>query len=60
MFLLYSVMDENFSWYRDSNINMFTNGSVDKTDEDFVESNLMRCKISMKQCRQILNDMNIL
>ena len=44
MFLLYSALDENFSWYLDDNIRTFTDGQVDKQDGDFVESNIMRCK----------------
>ena len=45
MFLLYSAMDENFSWYLDDSINaMLNNRSVDKLDEDFMESNVMRCE----------------
>ena len=44
MFLLYSALDENFSWYLDDNIRTFTDGQVNKQDGDFVESNIMRCK----------------
>ena len=48
MFLLYSALDENFSWYLDDNIRTFTDGQVDKQDSDFVESNIMRCKYMKK------------
>ena len=44
MFLLYSALDENFSWYLDKNIKTFTDGTADVDDGDFVESNIMRCK----------------
>ena len=44
MFLFYSVIDENLSWYLDENINKYINGTVDKTQGDFVESNIMKCK----------------
>ncbi|CAB4018123.1 hephaestin isoform X1, partial [Paramuricea clavata] len=41
--IYFSVMDENLSWYLDKNIKEFTSnpGSVDKEDEDFIESNKM-------------------
>ena len=38
---LYTVMDENKSWYLDDNIAAYTNAAVDVDGEDFVESNLM-------------------
>ncbi|XP_076606556.1 ferroxidase HEPHL1 [Chaetodon auriga] len=40
-FLLFSVMDENMSWYLDENIKLF--GSIDSvlSEEDFEESNKM-------------------
>ncbi|XP_072266229.1 ceruloplasmin-like [Pyxicephalus adspersus] len=43
--LMLTVMDENMSWYIDENINNFcTNpASVDKDDEDFLNSNLKHC-----------------
>ncbi|KAG8580851.1 hypothetical protein GDO81_007443, partial [Engystomops pustulosus] len=39
--LLFSLIDENLSWYLDHNINTYCSdpGSVDKEDEDFMESN---------------------
>uniref|UniRef100_A0A8C6WLD8 ferroxidase n=1 Tax=Neogobius melanostomus TaxID=47308 RepID=A0A8C6WLD8_9GOBI len=40
-FFLFSVMDENMSWYLDENINQFSNITTDPEDEDFVESNKM-------------------
>ncbi|XP_072263991.1 ceruloplasmin-like [Pyxicephalus adspersus] len=40
--LMFSVIDENISWYLDENIKAFTKVSeVDKEDEDFQESNKM-------------------
>lgn len=41
--LLFTVLDENESWYLDENINKFAlePKKVDKTDEDFKESNKM-------------------
>lgn len=41
LFLLFSVMDENMSWYLDENIIQFGNDETDPEDEDFVESNKM-------------------
>ena len=40
---MFSVVDENDSWYLDQNIKRFTGnpGSVDVEDEGFIESNLM-------------------
>ncbi|XP_051485937.1 hephaestin isoform X1 [Apus apus] len=42
-FLMFSVVDENLSWYLDQNIASFCMdpGSVDKEDEEFQESNKM-------------------
>ncbi|NXI22866.1 HEPH protein, partial [Sterrhoptilus dennistouni] len=42
-FLMFSVVDENLSWYLDENIASFCAepGSVDKEDEEFQESNKM-------------------
>ncbi|NXK18724.1 HEPH protein, partial [Arenaria interpres] len=42
-FLMFSVVDENLSWYLDENIALFCAdpGSVDKEDEEFQESNKM-------------------
>uniref|UniRef100_A0A8C5PA31 ferroxidase n=1 Tax=Leptobrachium leishanense TaxID=445787 RepID=A0A8C5PA31_9ANUR len=41
--LMFSVVDENLSWYLDENIKTFCSdpSSVDKEDEDFQESNKM-------------------
>lgn len=41
--MLFTVYDENSSWYLDENIATFAGdpASVDRDDEDFVESNLM-------------------
>ena len=44
--LVFSITDENHSWYIDDNILMYTEaGQVDADDPDFEESNIMRCKI---------------
>ncbi|XP_068456801.1 ferroxidase HEPHL1 isoform X2 [Clinocottus analis] len=40
-FLLFSVMDENMSWYLYENIEKFGSIKPDPENEDFVESNLM-------------------
>ncbi|NXV78051.1 HEPH protein, partial [Atlantisia rogersi] len=42
-FLMFSVVDENLSWYLEENIALFCTdpGSVDKEDEEFQESNKM-------------------
>uniref|UniRef100_A0A8C4V4Q9 Ceruloplasmin n=1 Tax=Falco tinnunculus TaxID=100819 RepID=A0A8C4V4Q9_FALTI len=42
-FLMFSVVDENLSWYLDENIASFCTdpGSVDKEDEEFQDSNKM-------------------
>ncbi|KAF7691727.1 ferroxidase HEPHL1-like [Silurus meridionalis] len=41
-FLMFSVVDENLSWYMDANIHRFSPEAVHlKDDEDFQESNLM-------------------
>uniref|UniRef100_A0A8C2XND3 ferroxidase n=1 Tax=Cyclopterus lumpus TaxID=8103 RepID=A0A8C2XND3_CYCLU len=40
-FLLFSVMDENMSWYLEENIKMFGSIKTNPEDEDFEESNLM-------------------
>ena len=62
MFLLYSALDENFSWYLDDNIRTFTDGQVDKQDGDFVESNIMRCKYIKKDFyyKKISYNINVL
>lgn len=38
---MFSVMDENLSWYLDKNIEKFTSQYIDVYDEDFEESNKM-------------------
>ena len=48
VFLFYSSIDENLSWYMDENMATFVPGRTDKTDADFVESNIMRCKFYMR------------
>ncbi|XP_056296217.1 ferroxidase HEPHL1 [Pseudoliparis swirei] len=40
-FLLFSVMDENMSWYLKENIEMFGSTDTNPLGEDFEESNLM-------------------
>lgn len=40
-FLLFSVMDENMSWYLDENIKKFGSNETDPEHEDFEESNMM-------------------
>lgn len=40
-FLLFSVMDENESWYLEQNILKFGNDDSNPNDEDFQESNKM-------------------
>ncbi|XP_069723793.1 hephaestin isoform X2 [Phaenicophaeus curvirostris] len=42
-FLMFSVVDENLSWYLDENVELFCTdpSSVDKEDEEFQESNKM-------------------
>lgn len=44
---MFSVVDENFSWYLDDNIKTYCSEpeKADKDDEDFQESNKMYCKI---------------
>lgn len=47
--LVFSITDENRSWYIDDNILMYTEaGQVDANDPDFKESNIMSCKIMKK------------
>lgn len=41
---MFSVVDENISWYLDENIHRFSPDISDPTDEEFQESNLMHCK----------------
>lgn len=45
---MFSVVDENFSWYLDDNIKTYCSKpeKVDKDNEDFQESNRMYCKIT--------------
>lgn len=40
-FFLFSVMDENMSWYLDENINKFGSSQTNPENEDFIESNKM-------------------
>lgn len=40
-FLLFSVMDENMSWYLEDNIDMFGTNKTNPDDEVFEESNKM-------------------
>lgn len=40
-FLLFSVMDENSSWYLEENIEKFGSNMTDPDNEDFEESNMM-------------------
>lgn len=48
--LMFSVVDENLSWYLEENIEKFcsdpkaTKELADNVDEEFRESNLMHCK----------------
>lgn len=48
--LMFSVVDENLSWYLEENIEKFcsdpnaTNELAENVDEEFRESNLMHCK----------------
>lgn len=39
--LLFSVMDENMSWYLKENIELYAKNNSDPSDEDFMESNKM-------------------
>lgn len=47
-FLLFSVMDENMSWYLDENIEMFGSNKTDVEDEDFQESNKMHGNVCLE------------
>lgn len=40
-FLLFSVMDENESWYREENIKKFGSSDSDPANQEFQESNKM-------------------
>lgn len=42
--LLFTIFDENLSWYVDDNIQIHRIMTTDTDDEDFVESNKMRSK----------------
>lgn len=43
-FLLFTAMDENKSWYLTKNIAEFGSDESDPDNEQFNESNIMRCK----------------
>uniref|UniRef100_A0A8C9SNU6 Hephaestin n=1 Tax=Scleropages formosus TaxID=113540 RepID=A0A8C9SNU6_SCLFO len=40
-FLLFSLMDENLSWYLEDNIEMFGSNNSEPQDKDFQDSNIM-------------------
>lgn len=45
VFLMFTVVDENQSWYLEDNIKMYPNlTGIDQDDPDFLESNLMHGK----------------
>lgn len=46
--LMFTVSDENLSWYLDDNIKTYCSAAakVSKSDEGFVESNKMHCEFS--------------
>lgn len=45
VFLMFSVVDENESWYLEDNIQTCSNAAgIDPEDPDFIESNLMHGK----------------
>ncbi|KAL3877799.1 hypothetical protein ACJMK2_035449 [Sinanodonta woodiana] len=44
VFLFYSSIDENLSWYIDDNIATYAPGKGNESDPDFIESNMMRCE----------------
>lgn len=46
--VMFSVVDENLSWYLDDNIQTYCSEpeKVDADDEDFQESNRMHCKVA--------------
>lgn len=50
--LMFSVVDENLSWYLEDNIRTycFEPSKVNKDDEDFQESNKMHCERTLYQC----------
>lgn len=41
---MFTIFDENLSWYVDDNIQIHRIMTTDTDDEDFVESNKMRSK----------------
>lgn len=50
-FLMFSVVDENLSWYLDENIASFCTdpGSVDKEEKEFQESNKMHGQCHLRE-----------
>lgn len=40
-FLLFSVMDENMSWYLEDNIETYGSNETNPEEDDFMESNKM-------------------
>ena len=50
MFLLFTVMDENESWYLDENISKYGSNETDPEDEDFQESNKMHGSLPLCFC----------
>lgn len=54
--LMFSVVDENLSWYLEDNIKTFCSEpeKVDKDNEDFQESNRMYCKITKDMLHFVL------
>ena len=44
-FLMFSVVDENLSWYLEDNIKTYCPNTNLDEDEEFEESNLMHCKL---------------
>lgn len=49
-FLLFSVIDENESWYLEKNIAEFGSVESDAESEIFQESNKMHCKDALQVC----------
>ena len=43
LFLYVASIDENLSWHVQHNAAVYGNDDVDVTDEDVIESNVMRC-----------------
>lgn len=54
-FLLFSVMDENMSWYLEDNIDRFGSNETNPDNEEFEESNMMHGNQCVKQREQSLN-----